>query len=81
MKMKHLFIAVAFLFTACNSNDTGIVYKYKITNPDYSKGRPAIFYTDTLEYNGDSVGYHNSNGSYVLISDSCMYNCSIEVLK
>lgn len=80
MKMKHLLIIPTIFLVACNSN-TDVKFSYKITNPNYSKNRPAIFYTDTLEFNGDSVGYHNSDGSYVLISDSCMYGCKIEKLK
>ena len=72
-RMKYSLITVLTLsLFACNSN-----FKYKVTNPD----RPAIFYTDTLEFVGDSMGYHNTDGSYVLISDTCGYDCKIDTLK
>ena len=77
--MKYLLItALTLTLFACNSTTKP---KYRVTNPTYTKDRPAIFYTDTLEFTGDSMGYHNTNGSYVLISDSCGYDCKIDILK
>jgi hypothetical protein len=77
--MKYLIITISTLaLFACNSNSN---FKYKVTNPNYTKDRPAVFYTDTLEFSGDSMGYHNTNGSYVLISDTCGYDCKIDTLK
>ena len=76
--MKYLTFALAFLLVACNSKPN---YKYKVTRNNYYKNRPAIFYTDTLEYSGDSLGYHNSDGSYILMSDTCGYDCSIQAIK
>ena len=76
--MKYLLItALTLTLFACNSTTKP---KYRVTNPTYTKYRPAIFYTDTLEFTGDSIGYHN-NGSYVLISDTCGYDCKINILK
>jgi hypothetical protein len=77
--MKYLIITISTLaLFACNSNPN---FKYKVTNPNYTKDRPAVFYTDTLEFCGDSMGYHNTDGSYVLISDTCGYDCKIDTLK
>jgi len=82
--MKYLLITVStlllllLLLFACNSAPK---FKYKVINSTYTKDRPAIFYTDTLEFTGDSMGYHNTNGSYVLISDTCGYDCKINILK
>jgi len=52
-------------------------FKYKIIHKNHHKNRDAHFYTDTLEVNGDSVGYHNSNGSYVLISTNFKSDCIV----
>jgi hypothetical protein len=77
--MKYLLITVStLLLFACNSTPK---FKYKVINSTYTKDRPGIFYTDTLEFTGDSMGYHNTNGSYVLISDTCGYDCKINILK
>ena len=56
-------------------------FKYKIHNPNIHKPNGAIFYTDTIEFDGDSIGYHNSDGSYVLISNTFGLDCFIDTLK
>lgn len=76
--MKYLFLTASLLLFACGSKPE---FKYKITKDNYYKGRPAIFYTDTLEFNGDTMGYHNTDGSYVFISDSLGFDCFIDTLK
>jgi hypothetical protein len=38
----------------------------------------SVYYTDTLEISGDSIGYHNSDGSYVSINND---NKFIDTLK
>ncbi len=39
---------------------------------------PPIIYSMV---SGDSVGYHNLDGSYVLISDTSCLDCKIDTLK
>lgn len=62
-------------FVSCQKD-----YKYRVYNPNIHKPKGAIFYTDTLEILGDSLGYHNSDSSYVLISDSLCLDCKIDTL-
>lgn len=54
-------------------------YKYIIHND--SKSTTYYIFNDTLEFSGDSVGYHNTDGSYVLISDKSLLDCKIDTLK
>jgi len=83
--MKYLLItALTLTLFACFLQKLSIStpkFKYKVVNSTYTKDRPAIFYTDTLEFTGDSIGYHNTDGSYVLISDTFGYDCKINILK
>ena len=74
--MKKYFL-IALLLVSCNKVTE--MYKYRVVN--LSKTNSGIYYTDTIEQNGDSIGYHNSNGRYVLVSDSSKEYCHIYKLK
>jgi len=74
------YILTLLVFSTLLSCDTK-KFKYKIVHKNHHKNRDALFYTDTLEVNGDSVGYHNSNGSYVLISTDFENDCELHQLK
>jgi len=76
--MKYLLITITLILFACNSKDN---YNYRITKTLAGGRKAAIFYTDTIEFNGDSIGYHNTDGSYVFISDSLGLDCFIDTLK
>ena len=64
-KIITLLSILVIIFTSCYSHK----FKYEIhgfikTNQGI---KDKIWYTDTIEVSGDSVGYHNSNGSYIMI--------------
>lgn len=50
------------LMTGCQSRE----YKYKVSGE--VKEHPAIWYTDTLSFRGDTAYYANSDGSIMIIS-------------
>ena len=66
--MKKLLL-ISLLLTSCVGNQ----YKYKVTGKVYmttSGSNPmhdAIWYTDTLSFDGDTAYYFNSDGSEVRI--------------
>ena len=62
--MKKL-LALLFL-TSCTQTE----YKYKIEGTVETKEglHPAIWYTDTISFDGDTVYYFNSDSSEVRIS-------------
>jgi hypothetical protein len=62
--MKKLFIIL--LLVSCSSKE----YKYKIEGTVETKDgpRPAIWYTDTIGFDGDTIYYFNSDGSEVRIN-------------
>jgi hypothetical protein len=66
--MKKIFL-ITLLFTSC----VGKKYKYEIRGkvPVLSNGitntHDAIWYTDTIEFDGDTIYYYNSDGSQVRI--------------
>ena len=62
--MKKL-LALLFL-TSCTQTE----YKYKIEGTVEAKEgpHPAIWYTDTISFDGDTVYYFNSDSSEVRIS-------------
>ena len=62
--MKKLLVLLLIL-TSCNQ----IEYKYKIEGTVETKDGPhsAIWYTDTISFDGDTAYYFNSDGSEVRI--------------
>ena len=66
--MKKLLLII-LLLTSC----VGIQYKYKVTGKVYmttpgpNPMHDAIWYTDTLGFDGDTAYYFNSDGSEVRI--------------
>ena len=62
--MKKLLVLLLIL-TSCNQ----IEYKYKIEGTVETKDGPhsAIWYTDTISFDGDTAYYLNSDGSEVRI--------------
>ena len=70
--MKKYFL-IALLFISCSKDK----YHYRVVNLD----RNCVYYTDTIEQKGDSLGYHNSDGSYVFMGDSYDENLHIYKIK
>ena len=62
--MKKLLLVL--LLASCTNKE----YKYKIEGTVETKdgARPAIWYTDTISFDGDTAYYFNSDGSQVRIS-------------
>ena len=62
--MKKLLIMLCLV--SCTSNG----YKYKIEGVVETKdgARPAIWYTDTISFDGDTAYYFNSDSTEVRIS-------------
>ena len=68
--MKALFsLLILILITSCSGHD----YKYRVSGkvilPDSPviKSHNAVWYTDTLSFDGDTAYYYNSNGNRVNI--------------
>jgi hypothetical protein len=63
------FITLLLLSTILLSCDVK-EYKYKIEGVVETKdgGHPAVWYTDTISFDGDTAYYFNSDGSEVRIS-------------
>ena len=74
--MKKIIIFV-FVLTIISCHKQ---FKYKVSNPNINPPRGSIFYTDTIEFDGDSIGYHNTDGSYILMSDTFGLDCKIDTL-
>ena len=55
-------ILILMLMTGCQTKD----YKYGVQGT--VSGQPAIWYTDTLRFRGDTAYYANSDGYIVTIS-------------
>jgi hypothetical protein len=77
--MKNYYILlICVLLTGCQQLlNKG--YKYRVISKH--GGREYMYYTDTLECNGDTIGYHNSDSSYVLISYKKGLDCKIDTYK
>lgn len=54
-------VITLMLMTGCQTKD----YKYGVKGT--VSGQPAIWYTDTLDFSGDTAYYANSDGSIVII--------------
>jgi hypothetical protein len=65
MKKLILIILLGLIIFSCNQNK----YRYKIKGTVITnKGpHPAIWYTDTISFDGDTAYYFNSDGSEVRI--------------
>jgi hypothetical protein len=63
---KLISVLIVLLVVSCERND----YRYKIKGSVITnKGpHPAIWYTDTISFDGDTVYYFNSDGSEVRIN-------------
>jgi len=63
--MKKMFLIGLLFLVSCGRND----YRYKINGTVMTdKGpHPAIWYTDTISFDGDTAYYFNSDGSEVRI--------------
>ncbi len=74
MKITCL-VLLGLLITSCTESGKDSVYKrieklpYKIETRIYTRDgfRPAIYYTDTFAFKGDTVYYVNSDGTVVNI--------------
>jgi hypothetical protein len=66
--MKQIKV-IAFLSALAFASCTGKNYEYRIDGTVKTKygTRPAIWYTDTIGFDGDTVYYFNSDGSEVRI--------------
>jgi hypothetical protein len=62
--MKKLLLVL--LLASCTNKE----YKYRIEGVVETKdgGHPAVWYTDTISFDGDTVYYFNSDSSEVRIS-------------
>ena len=81
MIMRNLLIMVSIvLIGIVYFHFTDVSRKYAIHSYVKYNNRyyNSVYYTDTLEVSGDSIGYHNSDGSYVLIPNNNKY---IDTLK
>lgn len=68
--MKYLIISLTTLFfLSCQQTKKSPTWRYKVEGYVNYKGESheAIWYTDTLEISKDTIGYHNSDGSHVVI--------------
>ena len=78
MNLKFLTLLLFTVFASCNTKE----YKYKIYNPNYLEhNRPAIFFTDTLEWKSDTVFYTNSDKTIVIVSIDSLKDCKIDTIK
>jgi len=63
--IKKIFLIGLLFLVSCGRND----YRYKIKGTVMTKKgpHPAIWYTDTISFDGDTAYYFNSDGSEVRI--------------
>jgi hypothetical protein len=70
-----LFVSLIY---SCQSKE----FKYQIYNPNYlDSGTPAYFFTDTIQYQSDTMFWINSNGTKTIISIKNGNDCQIKKLK
>ena len=78
MKTKIFTLFSLLLLLSCNTKE----YKFKIYNPNYLEhNKPAVFFTDTLEWKSDTVFYTNTDKTIVIISIDSLKDCKIDTLK
>lgn len=75
--MKIISILLLTFLFSCNKID----YKYKIYSPNFTKDKSAVFYTDTIMWEGDIAYYKNSDGTKVVISIDSLKDCQIDTIK
>lgn len=68
--MKNLIFALVIILVSCNKKD----YRYEIRGKVYvptsgiNPVHDAVWYTDSINFNGDTIYYFNSDGSKVKIN-------------
>jgi hypothetical protein len=76
--MKWFLILVVPIFFSCQPKE----YKYQIYNPKYlDSGNSAYFFTDTIQFESDTMFWINSDGTKTIISIQGGKDCQIKKLK